>query len=69
MKNTKNLSGTIKTGSNSVLITDSINPTQTKVCKFEPVLQYQNVGSANIVPCAKCGKQAWEHPIITYTEI
>ena len=54
--------------SNSVSVTDESNSTTTTICKFEPIPTYQNVGSANTLPCAKCGKQAWQHPIITYTK-
>jgi hypothetical protein len=55
--------------SNSILLTNESATSTKNICKFEPALTYQNVGSANTLPCAKCGKQAWEHPIITYTEL
>ena len=67
MKNETNkitLTGT----TNSALVNDGNNVTTTNICKFEPIQTYQNKGSANILPCVKCGKQAWEHPIITYTQ-
>jgi hypothetical protein len=68
MKNETNkitLTGT----TNSALVNDGNNSTTTNICKFEPIQGYQNVGSSKTLPCVKCGKQAWEHPIITYTEI
>ena len=68
MKNETNkitLTGT----NNSVLVNDGNNTTTTNICKFEPIQTYQNKGSANTLPCVKCGKQAWEHPIITYTQL
>jgi len=59
---------TLTGGSNSVSVNDESNSSTTTICKFEPIQTYQNVGSANTLPCAKCGKQAWQHPIITYTK-
>ena len=55
-------------GSNSVFVTDESNSTTTTICKFEPIQTYQNGSSSKTLPCAKCGKQAWQHPIITYTQ-
>jgi hypothetical protein len=51
-------------GSNSVFLTDESNSTTTTICKFEPIQTYQNGNSSKTLPCAKCGKQAWQHPII-----
>ena len=66
-----NLTGTIKISSNNCGIANGgITTTSTaNICKFEPVQPDQIVGSANNSPCVKCGKQAWEHPIITYTQL
>ena len=55
-------------GSNSVSVNDESNSTTTTICKFEPIQTYQNGSSSKTLPCAKCGKQAWQHPIITYTK-
>jgi len=36
--------------------------------KLEPIQTYQNGSSSKTLSCVKCGKQAWQHPIITYTK-
>ena len=66
-KETKTI--TLTGTNNSALVNDGSDTTTTNICKFEPIQTYQNVGSANTLPCVKCGKQAWEHPIITYTQL
>ena len=59
---------TLTGSSNSVSVTDESNSTTTTICKFEPIQTYQNGSSSKTLPCAKCGKQVWQHPIITYTQ-
>jgi len=68
MKNETNkitLTGT----TNSIVVNDANNTTTTTICKFEPIQTYQNGNSSKTLPCAKCGKQAWQHPNITYTQL
>ena len=60
---------TLTGSSNSVSVTDESNSTTTTICKFEPIQTYQNGSSSKTLPCAKCGKQAWQHPNITYTQL
>ena len=70
MKNkTIKINGTGTINGVGVLVTHESNTFTSQIHKFEPIQTYPMGSSSNSIICAKCGKQGWEHPIITYTEL
>ena len=67
-KQTIKINGTGTINGVGVLVNHESNTSTSQICKFEPIQPLQNIGSPKNLPCSKCGKYSWEHPIITYTQ-